>query len=348
MKPKQIIIGVIIVICVGLGVFALIKMRGSGGDDESSDENVPSIIPVQVGALKRMTLHQYLNAYGVIEAAPATIGQPAAGGILAAPQAGVVARVNVIAGQTVSKGDVLVELDSPSATYNYAKQEVGRQQQLFKQQNTSLKNVQDAEAQLASLQVVAPVSGIVTELNAKPGQAVDVNTPVAEVIDMDHLAVSARIPSAQAGDLQTGQEVQLSTETPVTASLSFVSPRVSSDDGTVAIWASLPMGTALKPGDFVQFRIVTATHTNCLAAPAESVVTDDDGNSTVALVSGNQATQTNVVAGFREDDWVEVSAPGLKEGDSVVTVGAYGLPDTTQIKIVNSSDDSATNSPDAQ
>jgi hypothetical protein len=44
---------------------------------------------------------------------------------------------------------------------------------------------------------------------------------------------------------------------------------------------------------------------------------------------------------------VEVSAPGLKEGDQVVTVGAYGLPDKTQIKIVNPLDDE-TNSPGAQ
>jgi membrane fusion protein, multidrug efflux system len=348
MKPKQILIGGIVVLCAGLGVFALVKMHGSAGGGDSGDENVPSVIPVQVGALKRMTLHQYLNAYGMIEAAPATADEPAAGGILAAPQAGVVAKVNVVAGQAVSQGDVLVELDSASATYNYAKQEVGRQRQLFKQQNTSLKNVQDAEAQLSSLQIVAPVSGTVTELNVKPGQAVDVNTPVAEVIDLGRLAVGAKIPSAQAGALQTGQQVRLSTENPITTSLAFVSPRVSPDDGTVAVWASLPTGTELKPGDFVQFRIVTAVHTNCLAAPAESVVTDDDGNSTIALVSGNEATQTNVTAGFREDNWVEISAPGLKEGDPVVTMGAYGLPDTTQIKIVNSSDDSATNSPDAQ
>jgi len=57
-----------------------------------------------------------------------------------------------------------------------------------------------------------------------------------------------------------------------------------------------------------------------------------------------------VTTGLREDDWVEVSATNLNEGDSVVTVGGYGLPEKTKIRIANSSSEkkSATNSPEAQ
>jgi multidrug efflux pump subunit AcrA (membrane-fusion protein) len=322
----------------------------SGGDDDDEQQanaNVQSIIPVQVGALKRVTLHQYVTGYGSVDAAPATATQPAAGGPLSAPTAGTVAKVNVIAGQQVNKGDVLVELNSASATIDYARGEVDRQEQLFGQQNTSLKNLQDAKAQLASLEVVAPVSGTVTSIHVVPGQAVDTTTAIAEVIDLSRLAVTAKIPAAQAGQLQAGQEVQILTQPPVTTSLSFVGPQISADDGTVAAWAPLPADSGLRPGQFVQFRIVTAAHTNCLAAPAESVVADDNGNSFIPVVDGNEATQTPVQAGFREDDWVEVNAPGLKEGDQVVTVCAYGLPDKTQIKIVNPLDDE-TNSPGAQ
>jgi membrane fusion protein (multidrug efflux system) len=352
MKRKHILIAVA-VICAGLALYALSRLHGSasGGDEDDEEQsanvNVESIIPVQVGALKRMTLHQYVTGYGMVDAAPATAAQPAAGGPLSAPTAGTVAKVNVIAGQQVNKGDVLVELNSASATFDYARDEVDRQEKLFEQQNTSLKNVQDAEAQLASLQVVAPVSGTVTSINIQPGQAVDTTTVIVEVIDLSHLAVSAKIPQSQSGQLQVGQEVQVLTQPPVTASLLFVGPQINSDDGTVTAWASLPADSGLRPGQFVQFRIVTAAHTNCLTAPAESVVTDDNGNSFIPVVNDNEATQTPVQAGFREDNWVEISAPGLKEGDQVVTVGAYGLPDKTQIKIINPLDDTS-NSPGAQ
>ena len=77
-----------------------------------------------------------------------------------------------------------------------------RQKKLFAEQNTSQKNLQDAEAQLASLQIVAPVSGTVTRISAKAGAAVDANAVVAEVIDLNRLAVSAQIPASDANELK--------------------------------------------------------------------------------------------------------------------------------------------------
>ena len=336
--------------CAAAGIFAIIKGHGpSGGnsDDESASENVPTIISVEVGALTNITLHGYISGYGTIVPAPALANQPAAGATLAAPVAGVVEKINVVAGQRVHKGDILMELNSATATIEYAKAQLERQKKLFAQQNTSLKNVEDAAAQLASLQVVAPISGTVTTVNVRAGQAVDTTTTVAEVMNLERLALSVKIPAAKAGLLQVGQETQIASQPPVTAALSFVSSTVDPADGTVAAWALLPSDTGLRPGAFVQFKLVTKTSTNCLAAPKESVVTDESGESSIWLVNDDQATQTNVDIGLREDDWVEVSAPGLKAGDKVVTVGAYGLPDKTQIKILNPSNET-TNSPAAQ
>lgn len=345
MKRIKIIIGSVMVLALGLGIFALIKMgtstssSDSDDDDESVDMTVTNIVTVQVGGLTNITLHRYVDGYGLIEASPAAAGQPAAGGTLSAPTAGVVAQVNVVPGQEVKKGDVLVELDSATVTFEYAQAEVRRQNDLFSQQNTSVKNLQDAEAQLGSLEVVAPVSGTVTSLDVKPGQAVDVSTTVAEVIDLNRLAVGVKIPAAQASELRAGQEVQVASDPPMDTSLSFVSPAVNADDGTVMTWAPLPPGSGLKPGQWVQLKIVTAVHTNCLAAPAESVVTDDDGNSTVALVNGDEADQIPVQTGFSENDWTEIQATNLSMGDQVVTVGAYGLADKTQIRIQSPSNE---------
>jgi multidrug efflux pump subunit AcrA (membrane-fusion protein) len=351
MKQKQILIGGVIVVVLGLGIYALVKSRGpaSGSDDEAAPENVPPVVTVQVGALKQMTLHHYVSGYGTVEAAPATANQPAAGAQLAAPSAGTVAKVNVIAGQQVQKDDVLVELNAGAATFDSAQAQAERQKKLYEQQNTSLKNLQDAEAQLAALRVTAPLSGTVTRLAVKPGEAVDVNMPVAEVIDLSRLAVSAEIPVAEASDLKTGQEVQVLSETPVTATLSFVSPAVDAKNGTILTRTLLLKDSGLRPGQFVQLKIVTAVHTNCLAAPSESVVTDVKGQSVIALVSGDAAEQTPVQTGLREDGWVEVAGTGLKEGASIVTVGAYGLPEKTKIRVLGAADAStATNSTPAK
>jgi membrane fusion protein (multidrug efflux system) len=339
MSRKQIITG-IVVVAAGLGVVALIKSRAP--EAASDEETTPSVVTVQVGALTNVTLHRYIGGYGTVEPAPATADQPAAGATLAAPVAGVVAKVNVVTGQQVNKGDMLVELNSGAMTADYAEQTAARQEKLYAQQNTSLKNLQDAEAQLASLRVIAPLSGTVTRLNVKPGESVDVNTAVAEVIDLNRLAVSAAIPAAEANDLKTGEEVQVLTDPPATATLAFVSPAVDSASGTVLTRATLAADSGLRPGQFMQLKIVTAVHTNCLAAPIESVVTDENGHSVIALVKGDEATQMPVQTDLREGGWVEISGTGIKEGDPVVTIGSYGLPEKTKIRVLGSAADEAT------
>jgi membrane fusion protein (multidrug efflux system) len=343
MNRKHIIAGIAVILAAGLGVVALIKSRGEASES-SGDEATPTIVTVQTGALKLATLHRYVQGYGMVEPAPATAEQPAAGAQLAAPSASVVAKVNVLEGQHVEKGDVLVELNSQTA-----EQEVERQKKLYAQQNTSLKILQEAEAQLALLRVTAPLSGTVARVNVKPGQAVDLTTVVAEVMDLNRLAVTAEIPATEAGDLKSGNPVEVLTAPPVTTELSFVSLNVDKNNDTVLVRALLPAGGALRPGQFVSLRIVTAVHTNSLAAPGESVVTDENGKSAIALVKGDEAAQTPVQTGLRENGWIEIAAPELKPGDAVVTVGAYGLPEKTKIRVQNSSgDETSSNSPDVK
>lgn len=351
MKLKPVLIGGVMVVCAGAAIFGLAKLHTeSSGDDEGAgpDEKTAPIISVETGALKRMTLHSYVSGYGSVEPAPATADEPAAGGALSSPSAGVVAKVDVIVGQQVKQGDVLVELNSGTTSFAYAEAEVERQKKLFANQNTSLKNLQDAEAQFAALRIVSPVSGTVTRLPAKAGMAVDANTVVAEVIDLNRLAVSAQIPATDANALKANEEVQLSTTPPVTTSLSFVSPAVEANDGTVLTRALLPPDSGLRPGQFVPLKIVTAVRTNCLAAPADSVVTGQDGKSFIALVKGDEAAQVPVTAGLRENGWVEIEGKDLKAGDPVVTVGAYGFPEKAKIRAANAPADEPTNSVTAQ
>ena len=347
MKLIKIIFGLLVAAGIAWGVWKLLNSpsRTAPDDEAAGGDNVTNIVSVQVSPLKRQTLHQFVSVYGTVEPAPATATEPAADAPLAAASAGVLASVNVAVGQEVHTGDVLLTLNSATTTAENAEQVLDRQKQLYADHNTSLKNLQDAEAQVALLRITTPLSGTVVSVNVKPGAAVDPSKPVAEVMDLDRLVVRTGVPQAEAGALQTGETVQVQAETPVEATLSFVSPTVEPGDGTVSAWAALPAGSGLRPGQMVPLQIVTAVHTNCLAAPEASVVADDDGNNVISLVHDRQATQTPVQAGFRENGWVEITGAGLKEGDMVVTVGAYGLADKTQVQVVTppSDDTAATN-----
>jgi membrane fusion protein, multidrug efflux system len=330
MNRKSIIL---VVVCGGLLGPGATRAPADADDAPAAEEKVVTEVTVQTGEITAATLHGYVQGYGMVEPAPATVNQPAAGAQLAAPSAGIVTKVNVVEGQTVTNGEVLVELNSQAA-----EAEAARQEKLYGQQNTSLKNLQEARAQLDLLRVTAPLSGTVVSISVKPGQAVDLSTVVAEVMDLNRLAVSAEIPASEAGDLKPGNPLEVLTGTRVAAKILFVSPQVNKDNDTVLVRALLPEENGLRPGQFVSLRIVTDVHTNCLVAPGESVVTDESGKSVIALVKDGEAMQMPVQTGLRENGLIEVAAPGLKAGDRVVTVGAYGLPEKTRVRVENSSD----------
>jgi multidrug efflux pump subunit AcrA (membrane-fusion protein) len=327
------LVALLAIAAAAVGAYTLLDSRSSPPADQ--EDATPTLVSVQVGTLGRKTVHRYVTGYGVVTPAPATAGRAAAAAAVAAPVAGVVARVAVVAGQEVRRGQELVELDSGTMTAAYATQELARQRKLYAEHNTSLKALQAAQASLSLLRVTAPLAGRVVAVNVKPGASVGQTASLVEIMDLRRLVVRAGIPEDEAAELAIGQSVELPGACPGIARLSYIGSTVDTSDGTVSAWAQLPANCALRPGRYVALRIVTATHSNVLVAPSGSVVSDLAGNSVLAVVHGNTAIRTSVQAGFRDDGWTEVSAPGLAPGMKVVTVGAYGLPRRTAIRVVH-------------
>ena len=97
----------------------------------------------------------------------------------------------------------------------------------------------------------------------------------------------------------------------------------------------LPAGTFLRPGLTVKVRIITEEHKDVLVVPREAVVSDENGDSVISLLEGTQATHKTVKIGLEENGLIEIIADGLKEGDTVVTAGAFGLPAATKVKVLD-------------
>ena len=336
-----------------LSVFATLTAVGAlglagcqpGGNDE--EPKVATEVAVQVAKVTRATLRTRVEAYGLVEPEPAGGGQPAGATRLAATVAGVVMAVPAKEGERVEAGAVIVKLDDRLAlsALALAEQQFERQKKLRTVEGTSEKSFQEASqqlaaarAQLALVQLATPLSGVVARINVQPGQAVDLNTVVAEVVDPSRLVVTASVPGNEAARLKAGQPAELFVENAgqpaASGNVSFVSPAVDSKTGTVLVRVALPKDSGLRPGQFVRARIVSEERAGRLAVPLASVVTDVEGHSVIALVEGDQAAQKSVKAGVRDGGLVEVEGEGLKEGDTVVTVGAFGLPQQTKVRVV--------------
>jgi len=313
---------------------------------EEEDAKPATEVPVQVAQIVRTTLRGYVTAFGTVEPEPATAERAAASARVGAPMPGVVTEVKCVVGQPVEKGAVLFQLDSRTADVAVAtaEQVVERQKKLMQVEGTSQKNLQEAEQQLAAaraqqslLRIASPLAGMVTSVNARPGEPVDLTTVLAEVLDPSRLVVSAGVPSSELATVQVGQAAEVrvnDSAKPVGATVSFISPQVDAKTGTALVRATLPASSGLRAGQFVTLRIISEEHKDCLAVPVESVVKNEEGDTVIAIVESDQATQKPVEVGLRDGELLEVKANGLKEGMAVVTVGAYGLPKETKIRVV--------------
>ena len=328
----------------GVGVLNLAGCKPGGPEEE---QKVTTEVSVQVAKVTRATLRARVEAYGVVEPEPAGGGQPGGAARLAAPVAGVVMAVPAKEGERVEAGAVIVKLDDRLAlsALALAEQQFERQKKLRSVEGTSEKALQEASqqlvaarAQLALVQLATPLAGVVARINVQPGQAVDLNTVVAEIVDLSRLVVTANVPGDEAARLKAGQPAELfmdSADKPVaTGTVSFVSPQVDPKTGAALVRVALSKDAGLRPGQFVRTRIVSEERGARLAVPRESIVTDGEGHSVIAIVEADKATQKPVKIGVRDGGLVEVEGEGLKEGDTVVTIGAYGLPQQTKVRVV--------------
>jgi RND family efflux transporter MFP subunit len=326
---------------------------------EEEEKKEPTEVTVQVGLVLKANLRAWVEAYGMVEPEPAKAGAPSGGAKLAAPFAGLVATVHVSEGQSVKTGDLVVKIDDRIAqaavekaqhALVFAQQVSDRLGRLVGTGAVSMQLKQEADqrlaaarAELASAQaataqvrLTSPLDGVVVRINVQSGQSVDLNTVVAEIVDLKRLVVMVNVPADEAAQLHAGQSAEVSAgniNKPVaTGTVAFISPSIDMKVAAAPVRLSLPEDTPLRPGQFVRARIVTEELNDRLVVPRESVIKTDDGK-VIYLVEGEKAVQLPVKTGLREGDLIEVEADGLKEGDAIVTVGAYGLPKETKIKI---------------
>jgi HlyD family secretion protein len=189
-----------------------------------------------------------------------------------------------------------------------------------------------SEAQLSYTEVRSPIDGIVTERPPYVGETPAPGTPLLTVMDMDTIISKAHIPQTAAQQLHVGASATISVngaEKPVAGKVTLISPALDPNSTTVEIWVSAPNKSgALRPGSPAQVNIDARTAKNALAVPTDAIV-ESDGHSQVMVVSsGSIAHATDVQTGIAdtEQKLTQITS-GLKAGERVVTVGAYGLPD---------------------
>jgi membrane fusion protein (multidrug efflux system) len=297
-----------------------------------------------------------VNAIGTVSARPERYAA------LAAPGATRVARIFVVVGQRVAKGDSLIEFErapfdaaaqSAAAALATAERNNERAQRLVQAGIIPQKEADQAAAELAAVKAAAvtarrsqelatlraPIAGVVTQMSAVLGTSVDQNQTLVAVADPSALDILFNVSPSEAARIHPGDSVALrSSESAASESLGkarVVSVAVSIDSATraVAVRARLLAGSATRPirlGESAFGRIATGFHENAISVPVEALVPEGDGFRVFVVDANGIAHARSVTVGARNETRAEITA-GLAAGETVVTTGAYGVTDSAKI-----------------
>ena len=240
----------------------------------------------------------------------------------------------------------VVSLTQARAQYELAKKHLDSLNAVVKQQE--LKGLQGqlssargkylgAKAQLSYSEIRSPIDGFVTERPLYPGEMAAQGTPLMTVMDLSKVTARAHIPQSDATLLKVGDKATIAVpgaDSTIEGKVSLVGPALDPNSTTVEVWveAKNPQ-QKLKPGSSVRVSMVAKTVADALVIPASALLTGADGATTVMVVGADQkAHQQAVKVGIKEGDDVQI-VEGVKEGQTVVTEGAYGLPDSAKVSI---------------
>ena len=226
-------VGWVVLAAAVLAVVAVFTLRNPRLQEEGKE--AVTDVAVHVGKITRAAFHRYVTAYGRVEPEPPAGGRPPARAVVASPVGGILVQVDCVEGARVTQGATLFRLDSRVAEIaavkaqqmlEFAEKTLARQKGLMESDGTSERALQEAEqqrdvaraelssarTQLALLRITAPVTGTVVRMDARLGQAVETNTVLADIVDLDRLVIAAGVPSREAAALKEGQRVELEPE----------------------------------------------------------------------------------------------------------------------------------------
>jgi membrane fusion protein, heavy metal efflux system len=185
----------------------------------------------------------------------------------------------------------------------------------------------------ALFELRSPVDGVVSFANVMPGAVVGAGERLVSVVNAERLWLEAQVYEPDVARVQRSPGASFTVagfDKPFTVDEKSgrrvaVGAVVDRATRTVPIIFELPNPEgALKPGMFAKVTLFTGETVSGVAIPESSLV-DDNGKPTVFVMEGGESFYKRPVrTGVRSGGQVQV-LEGVKEGERVVSFGAYEL-----------------------
>jgi len=276
-----------------------------------------------------------------------------------AKTSGVALAVMAEEGQFVRAGQVLVRLDSARAALQAAQSATqmrkleanyARSRQLAEQKLISANDIDQikydlenaratnrlANLELSYANVVAPISGVIAQRSIKPGNFVQINTPIFRIVDTSKLEATLNVPERELETLKPGLPVKLQVDAlpgkVFEGTVDRVAPVVDAGSGTFRVICAFAGGGLLQPGMFGRMQIDYDQRANALVVPRTALL-DDEGDPAVFAVRNGKAVRVPVKLGYLDGAWAEVKK-GIGLGEQVVVAGKTALRDGSVVQVL--------------
>ncbi len=197
--------------------------------------------------------------------------------------------------------------------------------------------VRSAKVMLSYAVVKAPISGIVAQRLADPGDLASPGMPLLVVDDDSRYRLACAVPESDAVGLKKGMEVTAVLDAlggdALPARIAEIVPAADPASRTVTVKCDLPRREGLKSGMFGRIQLPSVKGETTMAVPEEAVVIHEgvtgvwvarDGRASLRVVRTGKRFQglVAILSGLNGDESVIVSGQsGLREGQPVTVQG---------------------------
>lgn len=341
----------LVVMLAWIGSFAC-----RGGEDQSAADLT---MPVVVEKVKRGPIAEYLSVTGTLRAKREESVVAEVQGILH------FARTNgtiLSAGSRIQKGQLLAEIEnqayllevrveSQKLAMTNAERELQKQEALYKEGGVTEKelelarrnaldarlNYEAAQLKADKLTLIAPISGIVTNLRTDAaGTHVPAGFKLCSIMDYGTVIVQVSLPNSDINRVRHGQKVRVSNyalqddifQGHITALDPTIDPQTRTFTATIEVQNKQ---LRLRPGMFVKTDIVVEDHPAAVIIPKRALQTRD-GRPVVFIIKGVSAELREVTTGIETPEEIEV-VEGLAEGERLVVKGHETLRDKSKVRV---------------
>ena len=200
----------------------------------------------------------------------------------------------------------------------------------FKQPNTNSSNDPSINIELR-----APIAGVLNGVEAGPGEVVSANQPLFGVLNLDTVWIEAMLPEGYLVRLGHAKDALLELPEqpgrfiPITGTNRghFLALGLEVDLSTrrvPMIYETTNKDKELRIGQNVTLHIETSRTEEAIAIPVSALVEEGDQLIAFVQISGETFEKREIKAGIQEAGFVQV-LDGIKEGERVVTKGAYAI-----------------------